>query len=67
MSAACARWFEGGPWPGGFLDRADAITARDAAYLSLSLRTGTEVRRLGGAHNLHAGFLGERRRILGVE
>ena len=55
-----ARWFEGGAWASGFLDRADAVTAHGAAYLSLYLRTA-------GAHDLHAGLVGERRRMLGIE
>ncbi|WP_148306632.1 hypothetical protein [Gemmatirosa kalamazoonensis] len=67
VAPSCARWFQGGAWPSGSIDRADAITARDAAYLALYLRVASVVRRVGPAHALHAAFLGERHLLLGLE
>jgi hypothetical protein len=67
VAPSCARFWQDGVWPAGFIDRADAVTARDAAYLALYLRAAAAVRRLGPVHGLYAAFLGERRVLLGLD
>jgi hypothetical protein len=67
VAPSCARFWQDGIWPAGFLDRADGVTARDAALLSLYLRTAAAVRRLGAVRGLYAAFLGERRELLGLD
>jgi hypothetical protein len=66
VAPSCARYYEDGAWPGGYIVQAPSMTARDAAYLALYLRTAAAVRRLGAAHSLYAALLGERRVLLGV-
>ena len=56
-----------GVWPASFIDRTDAVTTRDAAYLAVYLRAAAAVRRLGPVRGLYAAFLGERRVPLGLD